>query len=85
MLRWLFHGDDLVVGVVERGTDKIVHPSVSDDEGFAVLFDDEDAGEERASLGDDKRPGSRRRWAFSPARPSLKRRRISQPVGRGGS
>ena len=55
---WLSDRDDLVVGVVERGADEIVHSSVSNDEGFgAVLFDDEDAGEECAGLSDDEAAG----------------------------
>ncbi len=47
-----------MVGVVERGADEVVHAGVGDDEGFgAVLFDVEDAGEERAGLGDDEAAG----------------------------
>lgn len=54
----LADGDDLVVRVVERGTDEVVHRGVGDDEGFsAVLFDDEDAGEERSCLRDEEAAG----------------------------
>ena len=55
---WLLDGDDLVVGVVERGADEVVHGGVGDDEGFgAVLLDVEDAGEEGSGLGDDEAAG----------------------------
>lgn len=54
--RWrLDDGQDLVVGLVERRSDQIVHAGVSDDEGLvAVVFDIEDAGQERTGLGDEK-------------------------------
>ncbi len=43
------------MGVVEGGADEVVHSGVGDDEGFgAVFLDVEDAGEERAGLGDDE-------------------------------
>ncbi len=55
---WLLDGDDLVVGVVERGADEVVHRGVGDDEGLAtVLLDVEDAGEEGAGLGYDEAAG----------------------------
>ena len=54
----LADGEDLVVGVVERRADQVVHGGVGDDEGlFAVLFDEEDAGEQSASLSDDEAAG----------------------------
>ncbi len=54
----LLDGEYLVVGLVERGADEVVHAGVGDDEGFgAVLFDDEDAGEEGSGLGDDEAAG----------------------------
>jgi len=47
-----------VVGVVEGGTDEVVHAGVGNDEGLGSVFlDDEDAGEERSGLGDDEAAG----------------------------
>ncbi len=52
---WLLYWDDLVVSVVERGTDEVVHGGVGDDEGFgAVFFDVENAGQESTGLGYDE-------------------------------
>ena len=47
-----------MVGLIERGPDEVVHTSVGDDEGLgAILFDEEDAGEECSGLGDDEAAG----------------------------
>ena len=61
LLAWVlgcFTGTNLVVGLVERGADEIVHAGVGDDEGlFAVLLYVEDRGEERAGLCDEEASG----------------------------
>jgi len=52
------HGKDLVVSLVERRTDEVVHGCVGDDEVLgAVLLGVEDAGEQRAGLRDQEAPG----------------------------
>ena len=52
------HGEDLVVGLVERWADEVVHGGVGDDEVLgAVLLGVEDAGEQRAGLGDEEAAG----------------------------
>ena len=54
----LFYRNDLVVGVVERGADEIVHGGVGDDEGLAAVFlYVEDASEEGSGLGYDEAAG----------------------------
>ena len=54
----LLDGEDLVVGLVERRADEVVHAGVGDDEGLgSVLLDEEDAGEQSSSLRHDEAAG----------------------------
>ena len=63
------HGHDLVMRLVERGTDEVVHGRVGDDEGlFTVVLDVEHAGEQRAGLGDEEAAGLDEQAAFEAAR-----------------
>ena len=51
-------GEDLVVSLVEGWADEVVHRRVGDDEALgAVLLGVEDAGEQRAGLGDEEATG----------------------------
>ena len=44
--------------LVKGWANEVVHAGIGDDEGLgAVLFDEEDACEQRASLGDDEAAG----------------------------
>ena len=66
LARGLLDGQDLVVGLVERGADEVVHAGVGDDEGLgAVLLDVKDAGEQAAGLGDDEAAGLEEQAASS--------------------
>ena len=47
-----------MVGLIERGTDEVVHAGVGDNEGLgAVFLDEEDTGKECSGLGDDETTG----------------------------
>ncbi len=65
-----------MVGMVEGGADEVVHSCIRDDEGLgAVLFDDEDAGEESSSLRDDEAAGFEQEVSWL----------VGQSFGQGGS
>ena len=58
-------GYDVVVSLVERGADEIVHGRIGNDEGFfAVALDDEHAGKERTGLGHKEPAGLDEQAAF---------------------
>ena len=76
------HGNNLVPGLVERGTDQVVHRRVGDDEGlFAVALHVEYARHQRPGLGDKKTSRLDEQASFEIAQRVFERRGVLLDLG----
>ena len=77
------HRADVVVRVVERRADEIVHPGIDDDEGLGLAaLHVEHARDQDAGIADDEAARLEDQPAAEPARRALDHGRIGVRVGR---